>query len=349
MPAKRKTLFYSLLAMFILAVVLFVYRFRVRIGNIILPFVMAGIIAYILSPLVHRLERRNIPVRTGILLVYLCFAVFIVLTSAFILPEAINNVRDLTETLPELTEQYQNLIRKSTIIIQSSKWPDEVKEAVFDQINTGTGIARDYVARILGKSLDVMIAAVQVSFDFVLAMIIAYYFIKDSEFFREAFLSLVPRRWRNWIVGTGREINGVLSKFIQGQLLTALIVGTLEIIGLLLTGVKYPLILGIFGGMANVIPYFGPVIGAVPAVGVALIQSPVKALWVILVFVTVQQIDNILITPKVVEGKLGLHPVSTILAVLIGQEFYGIPGMLIAVPVMAIMKILLKRLIDALV
>jgi predicted PurR-regulated permease PerM len=191
--------------------------------------------------------------------------------------------------------------------------------------------------------------AVTIFLDLTLSLIIAYYFIKDSKSFRDGFLSLVPRKWRNGLVNTGREINQILSNFIQGQLLTALIVGILEALGLLLINSKYPFILGLIGGIANIIPYFGPFLGCLPAVALALIESPIKALWTIVIFALVQQIDNAFISPKIIEGKLGLHPLTTILAVLIGGEFFGIIGMLVAVPIFAIIKVILKRSVEAIV
>jgi predicted PurR-regulated permease PerM len=140
-----------------------------------------------------------------------------------------------------------------------------------------------------------------------------------------------------------------LSKFIQGQLLTAIIVGVLETIGLFLVRVKYPLVLGVIGGIAEIIPYFGPVIGAVPAVAIALIESPIKAMWAVLVYVVVQQLENAYISPKIIEGRLGLHPVATIMVILAGGKFFGVAGMLLAVPVTAILRVLIKRTINAVV
>lgn len=89
-------------------------------------------------------------------------------------------------------------------------------------------------------------------------MIIAYYIMKDAEFFKKGALSLVPRKWRNEIIGACREINDILSCFIQGQLLTALIIGVMETTALVIIGVKYSPILGFIGGLSNIIPYFGP-------------------------------------------------------------------------------------------
>jgi len=141
----------------------------------------------------------------------------------------------------------------------------------------------------------------------------------------------------------------ILSCFIQGQLLTALIIGIMETVALAIIGVKYSPILGFIGGISNIIPYFGPFIGAIPSVAVALIDSPVKAFWTVVAFLVIQQIDNAFISPKIIEGRLGLHPITTILAVLAGGEFFGIIGMLVAVPVTAVLKVILKRLIEAIV
>jgi predicted PurR-regulated permease PerM len=123
----------------------------------------------------------------------------------------------------------------------------------------------------------------------------------------------------------------------------------LEAIGLIVIGMKYPLALGMLGGLANIIPYFGPYIGAIPAIAVALTISPMKAVWTALVFIAAQQIDNNFISPRMMEERLGLHPVATIFAVLAGGEFFGVPGMLLAVPAAAILRAIVNKTVDAIV
>jgi predicted PurR-regulated permease PerM len=349
MTNKRKVIFYIISAIVILLIALFLYRFRVKLGKIITPFFMAMIIAYLLNPLVKKLVRKKIPRPAAILLLYLLFSLTLISIIVFIIPELINNAKELMATLPQITARYQGMFNKYVSMIQSSNWPADVKEAIFREIYNGTSMAQEYIANTMKYSLSTFFETISVFLDLVLAMIIAYYFIKDAEFFKTSVLSLTPRRWRNGMINAGREIHLILTNFIQGQLLTAIIIGTLEMIGLSLVKVKYPLILGLIGGIANIIPYFGPVIGAIPAVAVAIIDSPLKVIWVVVVFVIIQQIDNAFISPKIIEGKLGLHPVSTILAVLIGGEFFGILGMLVSVPIMAIIKVLLKRSIEAIV
>jgi len=349
MVLRRRFILY--IALFIIAalMLLFIYNYRDKIGKILAPFILAAIIAYLFHPVVIWLESRKVPRKYGILLIYFVFSVFIVTIMIFIVPVLINSAKELANTLPDMTAKYEDVFNKLTRFIQSSNWSSEFKNAIFREIQNGTVFVQNYITDILKKALSFFIETVSMLFNIFLSMVIAYYLLKDADFFSKSALSIVPRKWRNWVVGTGREISSVLANFIQGQLLTALIVGVLEIIGLIIVRAKYALVLGTFGGIANIIPYFGPVIGAIPAIAIALIESPVKAVWTALVFIIVQQLDNNFITPRIIEGRVGLHPVTTIFAVLVGETFFGIPGMLFAVPVTGIIKVILKRAVEAIV
>lgn len=349
MTLRRKTIFYSLFVVILAVIIVFIYFYRGKIAKIIIPFIMAMVIAYILQPIVIKLEEKKIKRSVAIILIYAIIAGVLTLLTFFVFPELINNTREFINVLPNVTMEYRENFNGMVSLIYSSKWPEDIKNAIFREINNSVQMAENILVEALKNTLSRLLKTVSTLLDLVLAMVIAYYIMKDGEYFKNVSLSLIPKKWRNGILGTCREINGVLSNFIQGQLLTALIVGTLEVIGLLLVGVKYPIILGMIGGIANIIPYFGPFIGAIPAVAVALIESPMKAIWTIIVFVVIQQLDNGFISPKIIEGRLGLHPVTTILAVLIGGEFFGIMGMLVSVPIAAMIKVIGKRAIESIV
>lgn len=344
---KRKYLFYIILVIAAFLTALFIYSFRVKLGRIMLPFLLAVPITYIVKPLAVKLQNRKIPCGVSILLVYLFFLLALAAACVFFFPELVSNTRELLVTLPDIMKKYEELLNGFLSSIQTSDWSDDIKGMIFREVQNGIALVQDYSAMMLEKAMDVLFDTVDLFINLTISMVVAYYFIKDASQFKALAYSLVPRRWRNGATDVGIEVNGILSSFIQGQLLTALIVGVMETGGLMLVQVKYPLVLGMIGGLANIIPYFGPYIGAIPAVAVALIQSPLKVLWVILVFAVVQQIDNSIISPKIIEGRLGLHPVATILAVLVGGEFFGIVGMLLSVPVMAIIRVLLRKLVDA--
>lgn len=349
MLLRRKTIVYVVIIVLLLVFIYFIYSYREKIGRVMTPFFMAVVIAYILKPLVRKLEKRNIPCQYSILLIYLVFFGFVLGTMFFVVPELIRSTRDLIKTIPEISATYQNILNSIISTVQASDWSPDIKNVLYGEIRNGMVVLQNLAVNTLKKTLTGMVHTVTMLFDFVLAMVITYYFIKDADFFKNSVLSLMPRKWRNDLIDIGRKINSVLSNFVQGQLLTAVIVGVLEIVGLAIVGVKYPLVLGFVGGIANIIPYFGPIIGAIPAVAIALIDSPVKALWAALVFVIVQQLENAFIQPKIIEGKLGLHPVTTIFVVLIGGQFFGILGMLLAVPITAVIKVVTQSLVEAIV
>lgn len=349
MHAKRRIITYLIVFIVLLLMVYAIYLLRDKIGKVVFPFVLAIVVSYILYPLVAKLESKRIARSVSIILIYLVLGVAFAISTVFVVPQLINNTKELINKLPEITLEYRSNMDGMVKLIHASKWPEDIKNAIYTELSRGTDMAEKMILDALRNSLTGFIKIAAAMFDLVLAMVIAFYFLKDSEYFSRTALSLVPRKWRNGLVATFREINVILSSFVQGQLLTAVIVGFLETVALMLVGVKYPLVLGMIGGVANTIPYFGPIIGAIPAVAVALIESPVKAIWTIAAYVLIQQIDNAFISPKIIESRLGLHPVTTILAVLAGGEFFGITGMLLAVPAAAVMKVVIKRTIEAIV
>lgn len=349
MAQVKKVLAYLGLIVLLFLAVAFIVIYRGKIMKIFSPFLMAMIIAYLIHPLVIRLERKGVKRMYGILSLYALFLSGFAAVFFFVFPEVIRNGRELILSLPRIIAQYQGYIDSLFKTIQSSEWAPEMKNTLHLELQKGLEFGQVYLMGTLKKGMNATLAGLSVFLDFILALIISYYYIKDAGFFSETLLSVTPRRWRNALISTGRDINDILSSFIQGQLLTALIVGIMETVGLMIVHVKFPLVLGLVGGLANIIPYFGPFLGAIPAVALALIDSPWRALSAIMVFIIVQQIDNAFISPKIIEGRLGLHPVTTILAVLVGGEFAGILGMIISVPITAVMKAIIMRAVNAIV
>lgn len=345
----KKLLFYIVTVLVLISVVAFFIVYRVKLSRILSPFLMAIPLVYIIKPISDKLVSKKIPIRLAILLVYLIFIAVAAAVVIFFIPKLAANIRDLMETLPELMERYEQIINSLLKNIKNSNWSGQIKDVIFKEIENGTETVRKLLVKFLENGLNLIMDMVRIIVDLTVAMVIAYYVIKDGKQFRDFILLILPRSMRAGLTGMGRDISKVLAGFIQGQLMTALVVGALETMGLMLVNIKYPLVLGMIGGMGNIIPYFGPFIGAIPAVAVALTISPMKAVWVAAVFLVIQQIDNNFISPKMIEGKLGLHPVTTIFAVLVGGEFFGIPGMLLAVPSLAIIRVILGRVMEAIV
>lgn len=331
----------------IAALVYFIYTCREKIARVLSPFFITVLLVYIVKPLSNRLTAKKIPVGISILIVYLFMLSVLAAASIYLIPELAANIRELMETLPQLISSYESIFNDLLSIINSSNWSEQVKIAIFEQIANVVGQAQEFLVRLLEDGLKLVVDMARIIVDLTIALVLTYYTIKDGGKFKEYALRLLPKRWRNGLTGACKEISRVLAGFIQGQLMIAFIVGILETIGLMIVGMRYPLVLGMIGGLANIIPYFGPYIGAIPAVAIALTISPIKAVWTVVVFLAVQQIDNNFISPKMIEGRLGLHPVATIFAVLAGGEFFGIMGMLLAVPVMAILRVIFNKAVEA--
>lgn len=184
--------------------------------------------------------------------------------------------------------------------------------------------------------------------DIVVGIIISIYLMKDKQFFLglwRKFLHLVlPQKGHAILVETLSEVNGVLSKFIRGALLDALIVSILSSIGLSIMGLQASVFIGVFAGIANVIPYFGPVLGMIPAF---LMGFCTEGFWsgvlAVIILLAVQQIDCNLIYPKIVGTSTGLHPLMVLLAVSVFGYFGGILGMLLAVPIAGIIQVFVVK------
>lgn len=346
---KSKKFLYATLALAAVLLIWFIWANRDELWNILAPFVMACIISYLIAPPVKKLEEKGIPRRIGILIVYLAVISLVAAAVIFLLPLLFQNMKELAELLPDIAARYTQYFDDMVSVIKYSKWSEDIKMAILNEIRTTLLIVQDMSAQLLRKAMEGVAGTMRLLLRTTVAMVVAFYFVKDAEKLKKSFFAMVPRTWRGSLEETGAEISKVFSRFIKGQVIVTLIVGCLEIIGLYIVGLDYAPILGIIGGVANIIPYFGPYIGAVPAVALAFIKSPIKALWTVLVFLIVQQIDNSVITPRIIRERMGLHPVATILVILAGGTFFGVFGLLFAVPVTAIIRIILKRAVKSIV
>ena len=330
-------------------IIYIVYANRGKLESVIMPFAIGGFIAYILHPLVKILQRRKIPCWLSITLIYIGFIAVLILCIMYFVPIVYSNISDLTSNIPRYTSEYKDKFVKLQALINYSTLPDQVKNIIMSQVHGSIAGLQEFFLSFLKKSLGAINGVFSLTLNFVLGLIVGFYILKDLDYFKSKAPLLVPRKWREAAASIIRESNVVLSKFIQGQLLISLIVAVIEIIGLSIAGVKYAFILGLIGGLANIIPYFGPFIGAVPAILIALLDSYWKALFAALVFLIVQQIDNALITPRIMSERVGMHPLMIIFVVLLGGSFFGALGLILAVPVTAVLKIITKRIIEKLV
>jgi len=321
--------------LFILIVLIILFLYRVR--AILSPFIFAALIAYIAFPLVKIFEKRQVPRTMAILLVYLIFGTVIGLIFSFLIPQLAKELDDILKTLPEQTEMLEDGLDlfKS---LQHMTVPKIIKDG-FELLVNRIQILLEGLA---GRLASFLVAMVSQIISLAVAPFLAFYLLRDMEKIkRRTFLS-IPRAYRLTVYSLAKEMNDVLNGFIRGQLVNSTLVGLLIAAGLAIIGIKYALFIGILAGLFNIIPYFGPVIGFIPAFVLALAKSPMSVFWVLVTFVVANQIEANIIAPKFVGERVGLHPLAVIFAILAGGELMGISGMLVAVPVAGIVRILLN-------
>jgi predicted PurR-regulated permease PerM len=171
-----------------------------------------------------------------------------------------------------------------------------------------------------------------------------FYILQDERQVKEGVLRAFPEQLRPDVWCMARLIDDVLSAYIRGQLLLVLFVGGLATLALLIIGVPFALVLGLIAGIFEALPYIGPILGAIPAVLVALLTDPVSAIWVVAAFFAIQQIENLILVPRISGQSVKLHPALVMVVLVVGNELAGLPGMLIAVPVAAVLRDVFKYL-----
>lgn len=339
---KGAYLRYGLLMLAVMLIIYFIYWLFVsgtKFLIALIPFFLAIVIAYILNPLVEFLERRRMSRSLGILLIYAVFISFLFFIGSTTIPKLIFEMQKLGEMIPEYTASFQAFISHLQSDYQRFNLPESVR-AVLDQNIIDL---QDNLQNILERLTGTVLNLFSHLFTILITPLLVYYILRDIDNLKSSLVMIFPKRYRIWVVTVGREMDHTLGAYFRGMLFICFVVGLLTYLGLLLLGMEFALILGIISGITNIIPYFGPIIGAVPAVLIALLTSPNLVLKVIVVLVVVQQLESQIVAPQVLGRSLGLHPLIVIFVLILGGRLFGLAGLIFAVPFAAVMRIFLKH------
>ncbi len=303
------------------------------------PLVLGGAIVFILNPVVTALQHRGVPRAAGAGLAYVGVLAIIGAAGIGLFPIAANQVDELAEDLPAIQARVERWVDDRAE--QSVGTFYEFSRAdVENSLSNSSATFEDQLRSLRKIGASVFHGLLIV----VLAPIIAFYLLVDVPHMRKVAESLIPIGARDEVLVVAHRLNRAIGGFFRGQLMVALIVGVLCSIGLGIIGLKFWFLIGMIAGLFNVIPLIGPWVGGVPGVTIALTTgSPVKALLVVVVMVAVQQIDNHFITPQVMQRAVHLHPAVVILALVAGGSLGGFYGLLLAVPLAAVLKIIISH------
>ena len=321
------------------------------------PFILGGVIAFVLNILVNKIEkylnkwiknRRFKLVRfISIILSLLIFILVIVFTAFLLIPELIENIQMLMGSVPGLIGDAQN-----SILNLLDKYPDiqnEISKMFAESGNVSTIISNVLNYFITG-AIGFIGSLVSSFITIFTAIIFAIYMLAQKEYLirgtKKVLYSLLNKKRADKLVEIGTLANKTFSKFISGQCLEAIILGGLMFIAFTISGFPYALMLAVLTAITSLIPIFGALIAMVIGAILIGIGDPVQAIIFVIVFQVVQQIEGNFIYPRVVGASVGLSPLWTLLAITVGGNLFGIPGILLGLPVASVLYALIKELVN---
>ncbi len=321
----------------ILAVVIIIY-FIYILWSVVLPFFFAMLFAYLLQPVFSYLQKKKVPPPLAIAIIYLILFGLIFFFLFCALPQFLAEGGNFLRYLPKIISHIEQLWVNFVDSVERISLPDVVTKSVS---NTGQRFV-SYLEGTIANTANNIDDILRWLLYLALAPFLSYYMLRDKDLIKKKVIALLSPKERPEILRIAGEANRLLRQFVYGYLLVSLILGLLTAIFLYIIGVEYALVLGLIMAVADLIPYFGPFIGAVPAIVIAYGQSGKLALITAIGMVALQQLEGSVITPKVMGERIGLHPLVTIFAVLVGGYLFGIIGTVLAVPVTAILILVIK-------
>lgn len=345
MDRQKRILYYCLNSFFILLfLVILVKGFPVYaavlffIGKIIFPFLVAAFIAYLLSPLVSFLERYKLKKTIAIILIYIVAAIFFSIIIYQSVPVMIRELEELSKQLPQLENQYEHMLHQ---MYQATAFLPETIQTKVDHVLSHLAEEGDQKVT---KALDGLVHGTDMIVILAAIPVLVFYYLKDYSTIKQWLQSIVRPRHHERMERILLAIDESLGGYVRGQVLLSSVITAAAYVVYYMLDLKYALLLAIVMGAMNVIPYFGPIIGTIPAALIALTMSFRLFLFVILFNLLIQLLESSLLSPYIMGKHVHIHPIVLIFTLLAGAELGGIIGMIIAVPTVTILRGVYKQL-----
>lgn len=317
--------------------------------SLLTPFIIAFVLAYALSPVIGFLEEKlKLKRILALLVTYGVIFVFLALSILFTAPAIFDSLVDIVNQVPIYISKTQSFFVEVAKNLKNvdPKTLEDIGNSIMATIPEIGNLLVGSVSHIFSTTFSVGKFIVQV----VLSFIICFYMLLEKEsfldFIQKIIVILFGRKTSNALFEFFDILNSNIGKYFSGKILDSFIVGLISGIGLFFLKSQYALLFGTLIGFMNMIPYFGPVIGMTPVVLINLFYDPKIALFSLIYLLLVQQLEVAIIEPKIVGGQLGISPFLTILAVTIGGGFFGIPGMILSVPIAGVIKIYTDKFVS---
>jgi len=310
-------------------------------GMVLTPLILAALLSILLNPLVVMLEGRGLNRTGAVTLIMGIITLLVIWLMIFLAPHISSEFKTIAETMKNetpatLVYKLKTLLNRHLPLLKNPGITDQiisrVEKSIYDMLN---------------NSIQLIPSIVPLVISLVLIPFMTFFLLKDGRRLKKSFIQTLPNRYFETTINLIHKIENQLGSYIRGQMLVSLCIGLLAITALAILGVPYFLIIGTVAGVANMIPYFGPIVGAVPAVILNVIDkgSVSAALVVVAAFLIIRLIDDTLVSPNILGRSLEIHPLLVIIVIFVGGEMFGIMGLLLCIPVSGIIKVTVQELL----
>ncbi len=338
----------TLKRIFILAGIALILWVLYLLKPVVLPFIGAFLVAYLFSPLVDKLHKIGLPRWLSISAVFIGIGVVITLAFWYLVPLVWEQLMYAKNSIPSgihwANYKFLPWLSDSFNLVPMELDVDQISAAIMEYVQTN--YSADSIQAMIAKLAQSGLNFIQIGGTVVLIPIIAFYFLLDWDRMLDSFRRLIPRRYEEQTLVIVKECHSVLGAFVKGQFLVMVLLGVVYAMGLQLIGLEVGLIIGMVAGLCSIIPYLGFAVGIIAAVIASLFQFGIDWMQLLLVgvvFMIGQAVEGYILQPFLLGDKIGLSPVAVVFAVLAGAQLGGILGMLIALPVAAVIVVLLRH------
>ena len=320
------------------------FKFLGGVLNVLAPLFIGFVVAWLFAPLVDRLTKKGISRIFASMIVYVIFIVFLLVFFRIFIPIIYNELNELIKTLPSILSKITDFINNIFDKLDTEAFDMEaVKTNVLDAITKyGTSISSNLPTTIVSLMSNLVSGLGTIFF----GLIIGLYMLFDFDNVTNLLLKIIPVKHQVEVASLVEKIGSEVRKCVNGTLLVACMVFVSDTIGFGIIGLKSALLFGLFCGITDLIPYIGPYLGTAVATVVGLTQSPLIGLGVFIIACIVQLIESYVLQPIVMSKATNLHPVIIICGLLIFGHFFGIVGMVLATPIMSVIKVIFEFIIE---
>lgn len=320
-----------------------VFRFIGNVLNVISPLFIGFIVAWLFAPLVDKMTKKGMSRILASIIIYVVFILFLVVFFRIFIPIIYNELNELISTLPgimtDITDFINNIFAKIDV---EGVDIEGIKDSILNGITAYSNSISSSIPTTIVSIMSSLFSGLGSIF---FGLIIGLYMLFDFDNVTNLLLKLIPKRYQMEIANLLEDIGREVRKSVNGTLLVACMVFVCDTIGFSIIGLKSALLFGLFCGITDLIPYIGPYIGTAVAAVVAFTQSTLVGIGVLIIAIIVQLVESYILQPVVMSRATKLHPVTIICGLLIFGHFFGIIGMILAVPIMSIFKVIWKFIV----